>query len=152
MDEDPHLVVELRQQALESVQGASPPSDERRRTAAGLLERAHVLGDARRAKEAEARARKKAKRERKAAKKRQEHLSSLRGKEPQLWSKVHELIDTRQPKRYDEAVEILRDLHDLAKLQEDVGAFRTKMSALHDQHQRKTTLVERFRKAKLLGG
>lgn len=26
------------------------------------------------------------------------------------------------------------------------------MSALHDEHRRKTTLVERFRKAKLLGG
>jgi len=151
-DEDPHLVVEIQQQALESVHGTSPPSDERRRTAADLLERAQVLGDARRAMEAKDRARKKAKREREAAKRRQVHLSSLRGKEPKLWSQVHELIDTRQPKRYDAAVELLRDLHDLAKLREDLGAFRTKMSALHDQHQRKTTLVERFRKARLLGG
>ncbi len=151
-DEDPHLVIELQQQALESAHGTSPPSNERRRTAADLLERAQVLGEARRAKEAEARARKKAKREREAAKKRQQHLESLRGKEPRLWSKVRKLIETRQPKRYDEAVEILRDLHDLAELEEDVESFRLKMSALHDEHQRKTTLVERFRKAKLLGG
>ena len=151
-DEDPHLVVELQQQALESAHGTSPLSDERRRTAADLLERAQVLGEARRAKEVEVRARKKAKREREAAKKRQQHLESLRGKEPRLWSKVCELIETRQPKRYDDAVEILRDLHDLAGLQDDAEPFRLKMSALHDEHQRKTTLVERFRKAKLLGG
>ena len=52
-DEDPHLVVELQQQVLESVHGTSPQSEERRRTAADLLDRAQVLGDARRAKEAE---------------------------------------------------------------------------------------------------
>jgi hypothetical protein len=125
-DEDPHLVVELQQQALESAHGTSPPSDERRRTAADLLDRAKVLGDARRAKEDEDRARKRAKREREAAKRRQEHIESLRGKEPKLWSKVYALIDTRQPKRYDEAVELLRNLHDLAKLQKMWDRFGRK--------------------------
>ena len=151
-DDDPHLVVELQQQALDAVHGTTSRSDGQRRTAAELLERARVLSDARRAKEAEERARKKARREREAAKKRRKHLQSLRGKEPTLWSEVHELIGTRQPKRYDDAVSLLQDLHDLAELQGDIGSFRMEMSVLHDEHQRKTTLVERFRKAKLLGG
>ncbi len=152
-DDDPHLVVELQQQALEVVHGTTTSrSDRQLRTAAELLERAGVLGDVRRAKEAKDQARKKARREREAAKKRKKHLESLRGNEPTLWSQVHELIGTRQPKRYDDAVSLLRDLHDLAELQGDIGPFRMKMSALHDEHQRKTTLVKRFRESKLLGG
>jgi hypothetical protein len=83
---------------------------------------------------------------------RKKHLESLVGKESALWSEVHQLIDTRQPKRYDEAVSLLQDLHDLAESQRDEAGFRMKMSALHTKHERKSSLVERFRKAKLLGG
>lgn len=151
-DDDPHLVVELQQQALDSVHGTAPQSAGQPRTAAELLDRARVLGDARRTKEAEERARKKARREREAAKKRKTYLESLYGKEPALWSQVHDFIGTRQPKRYDDAVSTLKELHDLAELQGNMDAFRMKMSALHDEHQRKTTLVARFRKEKLLGG
>ena len=115
------------------------------------MERARDLGDARRKKEAAKRVRQKAKREREAARRRKEHLESLRGKETTLWSKVHQLIGTRQPKGYDEAVSLLRDLRDLAEMQQDTGAFRIKMTALREEHARKTKLMERFRKAKLLG-
>ncbi len=76
--------MELQQQALESAHGIARQSDERRRTAADLLEQARVLGDARRAKEAKDRARKKAKRERESAKRRREHLDSIHGKETTL--------------------------------------------------------------------
>ena len=116
VDDDPHLVVELQQQALESAQGTTSQSEVCRRTAADLMEQAQVLGDARRAKEEEERARKKAQHEREAAKKRRKHLESLQGKETKLWSQVHELIGRRQPKRYDEAVTLLEDLRDLSKI------------------------------------
>lgn len=150
--DDPHLVTKLQQQALDSAFGPASSSSEPRRTAAEILERARILGDARRAKEAVERARKKASREREAAKMRKKHLESLVSKESTLWSEVHQLIDTRHPKRYDEAVSLLQDLHDLAELQRDEGGFRMKMSALRTKHERKSSLVERFRKAKLLGG
>jgi len=84
-------------------------------------------------------------------KKRKKHIESLRGKEFTLWLEVHELIGTRQPNRYDEAVSLLQDLHDLAELQGDESGFQMKMSALNNKHERKSTLVERFRKEKLLG-
>lgn len=150
-DDDPGIVLELQQQALESVHGRSPQSNERRRIAADLLGRARVLRDTRRTREAEERARKKVRLEQETAKRKREHLDSLQGKGPELWSQVHELIGRRQPRHYDEAAGILQDLHDLAELQGDVGAFQMKMSALHDEHRRKTSLVERLRKAKLLG-
>ena len=150
-DDDPHLVVELQQQALDAARGAASKSSAPRRTAAYLLERAHVLDEARREKEAAKRAREKAEGEREAAAKRKKHLESLRGREDSLWNKVEQLIGTRQPKRYDEAVSFLRDLLDLAQMQGDASAFTARMARVHAEHAGKTTLVERFREAKLIG-
>jgi hypothetical protein len=151
-DDELHLVIELQRQVLDSAFGPASSSAEPRRTAAKLLERARILGDARKAKEAADRARKKASREREAAKMRKKHVESLVGKESTLWTQVHQLIDTRQPKRYDEAVSLLQDLHDLAELKRDEASFRIKMSALRTKHEKKSSLVVRFRKAKLLDG
>ncbi|MCK5797221.1 MAG: hypothetical protein KAI47_08565 [Deltaproteobacteria bacterium] len=151
-DEERHLIIELQQQVRDALHETTSTPDAQRRTAAELRGRARVLGDERRAKEAEEQAREKARLKRAAAKKRKEHLKSLRGKERKLWLEVRKLIQTRQPKRYDDAVALLRDLHDLAELQGDIGPFRTRMFGLHDEHQRKTSLVKRFREAKLLGG
>ncbi|MFH1864424.1 MAG: hypothetical protein ABIK85_00950 [Candidatus Eisenbacteria bacterium] len=150
-DDDPHLIVELERRAIDSTRGTASRSSSPRRTAGGLLKLARVCGDARKEREAAEQARKKAKREREAAKRRKQHLESLRGKESKLWSNVHQLIGTRQPKGYDEAVSLLLDLRDLTEMQGAESTFRMKMSALHGEHARKTTLVERFRKAKLVG-
>jgi hypothetical protein len=150
-NEDPYLLVDLQQRALGAARGNATRSSIPRRTAAELMERARTPGEARRKKEAAERARQGAKREREAARRRKEHLESLRGKETTLWSKAYELIDTRQAKGYDEAVSLLCDLRDLAEMQQDAGAFRIKMTALREEHARKTKLVERFRQARLLG-
>ncbi len=82
---------------------------------------------------------------------RKEYLESLVGTEDAVWAEVHRLITTRQPKRYDEAVSRLRDLHDLARMHDSTSEFSMRMSRLLDQHQRKRSLVDRFRKARLLG-
>ncbi|MDJ0892932.1 MAG: hypothetical protein QNK18_17295 [Gammaproteobacteria bacterium] len=149
-DEDPHLLVDLQQRALSAARGNATRASGPPRTAADLIERARALGEARRKKEAAKRARQRAQQEREAAKRRKEYLECLRGKETTLWSKVSELIDSRQAKGYDEAVSLLRDLRDLAEMQEDAAAFWARMTGLHEEHARKTKLVERFRKAKLL--
>ena len=151
-DDDPTLVVELRRQALESAYVANSRSDARRRAATELREQAGALGDTRRAKQAKERERKEARREREPAEKRRTRLELLQGREAKLWSLVHQPIGTRQPNRYDQAVSLLQDLHDLAELQGDVGPFRRKMSALHEAHQRKAALLERLREANLLSG
>ena len=149
--DDPHLVIELRQQALDPLRGAASNSSAPRRTAAHLLERANALGEARREKAAATWAREKAEREREAAARKKKRLESLRGGEESLWNRVDGLIGTRQPRRYDEAVSLLRDLLDLAQMQGDASAFTARMARLHAEHARKTTLVERFREAKLIG-
>ncbi len=55
------------------------------------------------------RAAEKARREREQAEKRKKHLGSLAGRESSLWAKVDELIATKLPKRYDEAVSLLQE-------------------------------------------
>jgi hypothetical protein len=48
-----------------------------------------------------------------------------------LWRKVDVLIDTKQPKQYDEAVPLLEDLRDLAKMEQTSAKFLFKMSELY---------------------
>lgn len=149
-DADPHLIVELQQQALDASCGAAAKSPAPPRTAADLLERARVLGEARIEKESAERARDKAKKARAAARRRKKYLESLTGTENSLWRKVRQLIDTRQAKPYDQAVSFLRDLRDLAQMRDDASAFTVRMAALHAKHARKSALVRRFRQAKLI--
>ncbi len=53
----------------------------------------------------------------KAATARQNHLQKLASKVDSTWEKIHRLIDLKQAKPYDEAVDLLVDLRDLAQAQ-----------------------------------
>lgn len=74
------------------------------------------------------------------------------GKENELWATIDRLIATKQPRRYDEAVSLLQDLHDLAKLQGKGPDFKFRIGALQRENSGKNSLMERFRKAKFLEG
>jgi hypothetical protein len=147
---DPHLAAELRQRAILEVRGGEQGTKGPRRTAGDITSRAETLAEIRKKKETEQHAREKARREREQAEKRKNHLESLVGKENSLWAKVDELIATKLPKRYDEAVSLLQDLHDFAAVQGKIADFSFRMRALHNEHIRKPSLGERLRKAKLL--
>ncbi|MBU4402056.1 MAG: hypothetical protein KJ907_04860, partial [Actinobacteria bacterium] len=153
--DDPHIVAELRQRVLREIRDARESGGRARssgrRSVIELLSRVEEIALERRKKEAEQRAREKARSERERAAKRKKHLESLVGKEGRLWAGVDQLIATRQPKRYDEAVSLLQDLHDLADMQGRRSEFLLGMNTLYSEHTRKTTLVERFRKAELTG-
>jgi hypothetical protein len=149
--DDPHLSAQVRQRAIFEVSGRR--SDERLgRTAGEILARAGIIAAERKKKEAERREREKARRERAEAEARKKRLESLAGKENELWATVNKLIATKQPRRYDEAVSLLQDLHDLAKLQGKGPDFKFRMGALQRENSVKSTLMKRFRKAKFLGG
>jgi hypothetical protein len=149
--DDPHLAAELRQRTILEIRSGEIPTKGPRRTAGEIISRAETLAKARKKKEAALRARELAKRQREQAERRKHYLESLAGRESHLWTKVDKLIATRQPKQYDEAVTLLRDLLDLSDMQNTSSAFSARMDALHSEHARKTTLVERFRKARLIG-
>jgi len=118
----------------------------RRRTVADLLGQAQQATEERRRIEAEKAAKAKARREREAAMARAKHLDEIAGKESALWNKVGGLIATKQPKSYDQVVELLVDLRDLAA-RKDGSDFRLRLEALRAEHARKPTLIERLRRS-----
>lgn len=149
--DDPHLPAEVRQRAIFEVSGRR--LDERLgRTAGEIRARAEIIAAERKKKEAERRAREKAMRERAEAEARKKRLESLAGKENELWATVDRLIATKQPRRYDEAVSLLQDLHDLAEFRGKGPDFKFRIGTLQRENSGKSTLMERFRKAKFLGG
>jgi hypothetical protein len=139
------LVQRMRREREGDGAGKAPA---KRRTVAKLLRAAEQAADERRRIEAEKAAKEKARREREAAAARTKHLDKLAGKEPALWKQVEELVATKQPKRYDEAVGLLIDLRDLAA-RKDGADFRRRLEALRAEHARKPTLIERLHKAGL---
>ena len=98
---------------------------------------------------AEKRARDEARRRKEAAKARQKHLDALASREAQAWQEVDALIATRQPKRYDEAVLLLRDLRDLADRGGKTAEAASRLSALRTSHSGKPSLIRRLNEAGL---
>jgi hypothetical protein len=155
IEEQPlYLGMELRRRALQDITSSSRRGksnhEANARTAGELLARAKVVAQERRRKEAALKARENARRERERAAKRKKYLESLVGKEAELWSKIDELIATKQPKRYDEAVSLLQDLRDIGELKGGSSVFSSRLDTLYSAHTRKPALIERFRRAKLL--
>ena len=98
---------------------------------------------------AETAAKEKAERERLGARARAKHLEQLAGKEPMLWRKVEDLVAAKLPRSYDQAMEMLADLRDLAYGKNE-GDFQRRVAALRDAHERKRAFIERLDKAGLL--
>jgi len=120
----------------------------KRRAVAELRRETEHAADERRRVQAENAAKEKVRREREAAAARVKHLDKLAGTEPALWGRVEELVATKQPKRYDEAIVVLTDLRDLAA-RKDGSDFRRRLEALRTEHARKPTLIERLQKVGL---
>ena len=153
-EDDPHVAVEVRQRAIREIhtgRGIRGGSQTHGRRGSGqLLARAEAIAEERRKKEAELAARTKAGQDREQAERRKKHLESLTGKESELWTKANDLIATKQPKRYDEAVSIIKDLHELAGTAGKDSDFLLRMENLVNEHEGKRTFVDRLRKAQLL--
>lgn len=141
-----HFGADLRRRAKTELRESSRTSPNTgRRTAGDLLARADVLACERDEREKAARARIEAKREAAAAAARQRRLESIVGNEAALWKKIDALIQTRQPRRYDEAVAMTQDLRDAAAMAGETGAFQTRLADLLDRHNQKVSLISRLR-------
>jgi len=146
VDGDHAMIAELLQRFLKDHASDSRPSVTSRRTVGEILKTAEAFKTERRRIEAERRAREKARRDRQAAIDREKHLDSLVGREEKLWAEVQTLVDTKQPKNYDQAVTILVDLRDLAARAKD-GDFGLRVEALRHAQAKKPSFMERLRKA-----
>ncbi len=121
----------------------------KKRTVSELLREAEERTEKRREIAAKRAAEEKARRAQEAEIARGKHLDKLAGKEPELWNQVDGLIATKQPKRYDRAVELIVDLRDLAVRQGKTKEFRAKLDVLRGSHAQKPSLIKRLGKAGL---
>ncbi len=145
----PHFRVELLR--LFEQHGASsgkhseepPPA---RRTVSQLLDAARARTDERERREAERKSAERAKREREEAVARAKYLEALAGREKQTWLEVDELIQTKQPKKYDQAVDLLVDLRDLALEQKREGEFNLAFEQVRARHASKPSFLQRLHK------
>ena len=64
-------------------------------------------------------------------------------------SELDALIATKQPKKYDEAVALLGDLRDVCARGGRQAEAATRIARLREEHTKKPSLIERFRKAGL---
>jgi len=152
-EDNPHLSVELRQRVESDLQEqaglAGTSQQPLPRTAGELLQRVEIVAEKRRREKAARKAREHAERQRKEAALRKKYLETLSGSKNKLWTQVQDHIAAKNASHYDRAVNILRDLRDLAKMNKQSSDFSLKMNALYAEHARKPKLIERFKKAKL---
>ena len=88
----------------------------------------------------------------KAAAKAERHryLESLKPQRSQIWETVEALIARKQAKPYEQAIQHLVDLRDLAALEGNLAAFRSRIRQMQADYSNRSGLLKRMRKAKLL--
>jgi hypothetical protein len=114
-----------------------------------LLVAAGNRKEERRRDNAERAAREKTQRERLEALARTRYLRNLAKREPAAWRQVDDLIATRRPAEYDQAVKLLADLRELGALQKRGAAVDAQIRRLREQHTKKEILLARLRRAGL---
>jgi hypothetical protein len=147
---EPFLSAELLRQFRESRTASAPHGGEAPRTVGELLDEAERCAEDRQRKEAERAAAERARREREEAEARERYLAALAQREAHAWRQVDALIATKQPARYDEAVELLGALHDLLLRSGRAGEIEDRLRRLCEEHSRKPSLLQRLQKAGLL--
>jgi len=81
----------------------------------------------------------------------EKYFESLVAREDSIWKKVDELIDSKQPAKYDEAVKLLVDLRDLNKKTGKDKVFKQKLKTICETHHRKVSFLNRLQKGNLTG-
>jgi hypothetical protein len=149
---DPHLGAELLQRFRRAEATARDRASDDlagSRTVEQLLATAEQRAGARRRAAAKRAAEERARREREQAAARARYLDGLAGREPELWQRVDALIEMKRPAEYDQAVQVLKDLHDLGARSGQGAAFEARLSQLRERHVRKPSLLKRLDQAGL---
>ena len=147
---DPHLGMELARRFRGERDGSA--DEKGRRTAAELQDAARRHREQRARLAAQRRAQEQARREHARAAARERHLTALAPRQDQAWEQVYAAIGTRQPARYDEAVELLGDLRMVSERERRLEAFDRHLVELRQQHSKKQSLLQRLERAGLGAG
>jgi hypothetical protein len=89
-------------------------------------------------------------REKKAPAEREARLNGLARRQADAWRDVEVLIETKRPKDYDSAVELLLDLQALADGTDDLPAFRRRVLDLRERHARKVSRLDRLERQRIM--
>jgi len=130
---EPHLSLALNRR-LGALGGVSQPDTTQRRTVSELLAAAEVWRERKRrecAAQAEAR--------------RIVELEALARRGEDAWQEVDALIQKSQAKTYDEAVQLLLKLRDLARHQGQETVFQQRLNRICGQYSRRSGLLRRLR-------
>jgi hypothetical protein len=120
-----------------------------RRSVAQLLAARDALAEEKRRNAAAKAARKRARLEREQAEARAKSLNELAQREPASWREVDQLIATKRPKEYDQAVALLVDLRDLAERSGRTDDAAKRIRELRERHANKPSLLKRFEEKNL---
>jgi len=134
---EPHLSLALNRR-LGGENAALPPGAEERRTVGQLLTAAEEESERvrqQRAAQAEA--------------KRIAELEALAQRESQAWRDVDALIQEGKAKSYEEAVQLLLKLNDLAEYHHQSAAFQERLNQIYHEYSRRSALLRRLRAAGL---
>jgi hypothetical protein len=145
---------QLRGEMLRSYRKAKTPVPDHAthtvgRTVADLLAAAERKRDLRRRENAAHAAKKEEERRRLEAMARAEYLKNLGKEEATAWARVDALIAKRQPQSYDEAVSLLRDLHEVLRAKGRASELKGRVGRLRDQHAKKGNFLARLDQADL---
>ena len=144
--EDVHLRTEL---ILRYNGGRDPEAAGGGRTVGELLAGAETRWAHRQRLAKERQAAGRARREQAAAAAREQRLNTLAADQDQAWQRVSAMIDTKKPKEYDAAVELLADLKTLSERDRQTATFVRRVRLLRQEHARKPSLLDRLDRAGL---
>lgn len=139
----------LRRFELSQKNSSPAKAQPKRRTVGELLAAARKLSEKKARLASEHQAAERAREEREAAKARARYLDQLAGREQATWQKVEMLVQTKQPNKYDIAVNLLVDLRDLAARSNGDAEFQVGLATLRDRHAGKPSLLRRLLDAAL---
>ncbi len=119
------------------------------RTAGELLAGAEARRADREAAKARAREEARARRAAEQADAYERRLEKLSGSKDEAWQQVEKLTMFSKPKEYDQATQLLKDLHEIARRQDDTAAFTARVRELRTRYAKRPSLMERFDRAGL---
>ena len=123
LNNEPALHLALKKHLQKTAGITTQPAAKGTRTIAEMVKRAETIYEERKAEE-----------RRKAELKRQKELDKLRGRVPQLWELVFSLISEKRTKAYEEAIEHLVDLRDLAQHDDWMSEFQEKINQIYETY------------------
>jgi hypothetical protein len=135
---EPQVRSSLRKRLLELAGGPAQAPRQGTRTALELLQRAEELRREERRRQEEARERK-----------RRQRLDDLAAHEGEAWREVERLIEQKQSKAYQQAVDRLKELRELAQDRGTLPEFEARLAAVRAQYGGRPALMDLLKKAKL---